>query len=127
MAPLLSVGTVDYMAPERNGSHQYGLMQEIGKGDVWSLGIILYKLTYGYLPAFSRRSPPGKLIDTYVAHSFCTLEFPAEGGRVSDACIGLMQKMLTKDPKDRPVASELFEEPWIAVQEVQGGQTMGTE
>ena len=38
-------GTIDYMAPEiaNNLPHNYTV-------DIWSLGILLYELTHGYVP-----------------------------------------------------------------------------
>ena len=49
------LGTIITMAPEVMRKKKYGL-----KADIWSIGIIIYELTYGVLPY-----EPMKAVDMY--------------------------------------------------------------
>lgn len=102
------VGTAEYMSPEQ------GLGGELdGRSDLYSAGIILYRMLTGGVP-FAANNPMGVLFH----HVHSPLE-PASV-RCPDAGIGeqldqLVGKALAKDPDDRYASAEAFVEAVRAV------------
>jgi len=94
------LGTPAYMAPERLSSKPYD-----GRADVYSLGVIAYRMLCGVPPYQSSRD------DFYeVAILHLTTEPPPIRRHVPDvpeSLDSLIFKVLAKNPEQRPTASEL--------------------
>jgi PAS domain-containing protein/tRNA A-37 threonylcarbamoyl transferase component Bud32 len=89
-------GTLDYASPEVLTGHRYsGLPQ-----DIWSLGILLYTMTYKENPFYN--------IDEIISRP---LRIPWV---MSDDNINLIQFMLNRDVKKRPTIVEVLRHPWLA-------------
>jgi serine/threonine protein kinase len=92
------LGTPAYLAPERLGESS----EVVPASDVYSLGVLLYKLLAGHLP-WSAATTTQLLTD----HVFTEPEpLPAIDG-VPDSVADLCRACLKKDPADRPSASEV--------------------
>jgi serine/threonine-protein kinase len=92
------LGTPAYLAPERLGE----VTQVVPASDVYSLGVLLYKLLAGRLP-WSAATTTQLLTD----HVFTEPEpLPPIDG-VPDEVADLCRACLEKDPADRPPASEV--------------------
>lgn len=85
------------MAPEVLKGQEYTI-----KTDIWSLGVVLFRMLFGYCPFSS--SNIGKLI---MLIEEVDLQIPSEP-KVSPEVVKLMRRMITKDPKMRAEWSELF-------------------
>ncbi|CAA6666724.1 unnamed protein product [Spirodela intermedia] len=98
------VGSAYYVAPEV-------LRRSYGKEiDVWSAGIILYILLSGVPPFFA----DGEGVFDAILHGKLDLEsdpWPS----ISPAAKDLVEKMLTRDPKQRITAARALDHPWIRV------------
>lgn len=98
-----AVGTPGYMCPEQTRGEDMD-----GRGDLYSVGVILFELLTGVLP-FTGRST----MDVLLAHA--TEEPPSfahvgASGIVSPAIEQVIMSCLAKDPNDRPAnGRELFE------------------
>jgi serine/threonine protein kinase len=95
-------GSVHYMAPE--------ILQELPydgtKGDIWSLGIIVYAMTLNELP-WSASDNTGiirEIVRGAIAYPF---NMPPE-------IAGFVQMCTKKNPRERPTASDLLDLPWIS-------------
>jgi len=97
------IGTCYYMAPELlRGNYDE-------KCDVWSCGVILYILLSGY-PPFNGRS------DRQIQARIMTSELEFKGkiwNSVSQEAKDLIQRMLTKNPSQRPSIKEVYNDQWI--------------
>ena len=91
------LGSPIYMAPEVLKGESYTT-----KADVWSLGVILYEMLYGFCPFESKSI--ASLISTIDTKP---LQFPPEV-KISDKTSNLIKKMLTKDYFRRMGWVELF-------------------
>ncbi|MFL7892684.1 MAG: ABC transporter substrate-binding protein [Anaerolineales bacterium] len=89
-------GTVFYLAPEQ------ALGQEIDqRADLYSLGVMMYELTTGELP-FIAEDP----IAVISQHIHAPVVPPrAKNGEISPLLDGLIVRLLSKDPKRRPVSA----------------------
>ena len=89
-------GTAEYIAPEilRNEKPDY-------RSDLYSLGILLYKIAYGRLP-FSTTDE----LEIFHAHLEKKFKYPA--CRYSYKIINVIQKLLEKTPDDRYSSSLAF-------------------
>lgn len=93
------LGSPIYMAPEVLKAESY-----TSKADIWSLGVILFEMLYGYCPFHSSSiAALSSKIET------CPLEFP-EKTVVSANTKQIMRKMLNKDHFRRIGWIELFKE-----------------
>ena len=81
------VGSPVYMAPEVLRGQAYTL-----KADIWSLGVILYEMLFGFCP-FESRSIAGLILCMNNNH----LKFPERTEAVTSKTITLLAKMLQKD------------------------------
>ena len=95
--------SVQYMAPEFISN------QATQKSDIWSAGIIFYSMLSGNLPfTADSREDTAKLILSTVPHfsDDCWKNVSAEA-------LSLVQRMLSKNQKDRPTAEQIISDPWI--------------
>ena len=91
------LGSPIYMAPEILRGEIYST-----KADIWSLGVVLYEMLYGFCPFESTTIP--KLIEVLKETE---LEFPSKE-QVSEETKRLLKKLLTKDPTKRIEWMELL-------------------
>ena len=91
------LGSPIYMAPEILRGEIYST-----KADIWSLGVVLYEMLYGFCPFESTTIP--KLIEVLKETE---LEFPNKE-QVSEDTKRLLKKLLTKDPTKRIEWMELL-------------------
>lgn len=91
------LGSPIYMAPEILRGEIYST-----KADIWSLGVVLYEMVYGFCPFESTTIP--KLIEVLKETE---LEFPPNVV-VSDETKRLLRRLLTKDPTKRIEWMELL-------------------
>ena len=92
------LGSPIYMAPEILNGQIYS-----NKADIWSIGVVLYEMLYGYCPFESSSIP--KLIEVLKETE---LDFPNDV-LVSNETKKLLRKILTKDPQKRIEWMELFQ------------------
>lgn len=100
----LSVGAVEYMAPERFKG------QVSPKSDIWSAGVILYTMLCGRLPFQSST-------DAETTKLICQAEVNIRQGtawtNISEDAKALVIRMLKKDPRERPTAEEVLSNKWV--------------
>lgn len=101
----MTVGTPEYMSPEQcTGSKNIS-----GKSDIYSLGIIFWELIFGTVPYQADASQNAEL-SIALKHIEATL--PAQVA-IPDMSmvpiIGLVRKMLDKDPNARPAISTIID------------------
>ncbi|TNN60612.1 Dual specificity protein kinase Ttk [Liparis tanakae] len=106
------VGTLNYMPPEaiKDTSSQAGKARSkiSPKGDVWSLGCILYCMTYGKTPFQSITNQIAKLhaiIDT--SHR---IEFP---DIAETDLLDVLKRCLVRNPRERISIAELLEHQYL--------------
>ena len=92
------LGSPIYMAPEILNGQIYS-----NKADIWSIGVVLYEMLYGYCPFESNSIP--KLIEVLKETE---LDFPHDVP-VSNETKKLLRRILTKDPQKRVEWMELFQ------------------
>ena len=93
------MGTLDYMAPE-----QITASREVDrKADIYALGATLFQLLTGRTPCGDRSEPTPERIEA-VLHK-PPLDILTLRSDVPEELCSLLQKMLTKNPEDRPQAA----------------------
>jgi serine/threonine protein kinase len=114
-------GSPLYSSPEVNKGIPYNGY----KYDIWSLGIILYYLIYGFFPfnVFKNEVPHDNQEDEEeIKTKIITLLFQriqtdeltfSEEKKVSENCKSLIQALLHKDPERRPFIEEVLKHPWF--------------
>ena len=117
------MGTFSYMSPEAiedmgAGSGEGGAgeaddhkprIKISKKSDVWSLGCILYMLTYGKLPFRGFKDPFKRLMA--ITNPDYKIPYPDEG---HDALlVDVIQRCLVRDPTKRASVAELLEHPYL--------------
>ncbi|XP_031199067.1 dual specificity protein kinase TTK isoform X2 [Mastomys coucha] len=117
------VGTVNYMAPEAirdmSSSRENGKIKTkiSPRSDVWSLGCILYYMTYGKTPfqhIINQVSKLHAIIDP--SHE---IEFP----EISEKDLrDVLKRCLVRNPKERISIPELLEHPYVQIQPHPGSQ-----
>ncbi|MDB4975044.1 MAG: serine/threonine protein kinase [Myxococcaceae bacterium] len=90
----LVAGTPDYMAPE-----QARAMDVDGRGDLYSLGIVLFELLAGRLPFLS--DSPAKMMLSHVVDPVPNPQELAPYRGIPDALVQVVLKALEKEPADR--------------------------
>ncbi|KAM8869888.1 dual specificity protein kinase Ttk isoform 2-T4 [Spinachia spinachia] len=106
------VGTLNYMPPEaiKDTSSQAGkACSKISpKGDVWSLGCILYCMTYGKTPFQSITNQIAKL--HAIIDPSHRMEFPDNGEK---DLLDVLKRCLVRNPRERISIAELLEHPYL--------------
>ncbi len=93
-------GTRRFMAPEVHSGHPYN--QSV---DVFSFGVILYKMLYGFEP-FNDHT-----VDKWYQHGLLVLP---KKRRVSAECFDVLQRCLRTEPRERLPFTELLKHPFFA-------------
>ena len=93
-------GTPHYCPPEIVKAQPYNPMY----ADSWSLGVILFMLFYGRFP-FTGLSIPE--MQKRIVEAKLVLPFP-----LSDLAEDLLKRLITVNPTDRLLASEILQHPW---------------
>ncbi|XP_064506143.1 dual specificity protein kinase TTK [Pseudopipra pipra] len=111
------VGTMNYMPPEaikdmssygENGKSRSKISP---KSDVWSLGCILYCMTYGRTPFQHITSPINKL------HAIVDPSYEIEFPDIPEKDLqDVLKRCLIRDPKQRISVSELLVHPYVQIQ-----------
>jgi mitogen-activated protein kinase kinase 1 len=105
------VGTTKYMSPERLNSERYD-----SRADIWSLGLVAMELATTQFPIVG---DVGNQIELIMAiRGFKAPPFTAEGGGVSLSFVDFCAQTTAQDVERRPLATTLFEHPWLAEQGV---------
>lgn len=109
------VGTLNYMPPEaiKDTSCQSGKARSkiSPKGDVWSLGCILYCMTYGKTPFQSITNQIAKL--HAIIDPTHKIEFPCIS---ENDLLDVLKRCLVRNPKERISIAELLEHPYLQLQ-----------
>lgn len=95
------VGTIDYAAPETLAGKPYAGKPQ----DVWSLGILLYTIVFKENPFYSADEIMGQ--EGVVEPD---LQIPFE---VSEGCLDLMKRILTREVSARLTIEQVWEHPWL--------------
>ncbi|XP_039235062.1 dual specificity protein kinase TTK [Pipra filicauda] len=111
------VGTMNYMPPEaikdmssygENGKSRSKISP---KSDVWSLGCILYCMTYGRTPFQHITSPINKL------HAIVDPSYEIEFPDIPEKDLqDVLKRCLIRNPKQRISVSELLVHPYVQIQ-----------
>ena len=105
---LLNCGTITYMAPEQISSKRY-----TKSVDIWSVGIILYRLlNKGKNPFYNNGDKTSVLINNINNKE---IEFDLEKCPISPICRHFLYKLLDKNPSHRYSARLALSHPWITM------------
>ncbi|EER06808.1 protein kinase NPK2, putative [Perkinsus marinus ATCC 50983] len=111
------VGTALYMSPERAAGEEYTY-----SADIWSLGVVAFELLTGTNPFSISRG----FIDLY--DSLCHRPEPRlNKSRFTSGACGFVTHTLARDPLQRPSASELLRNEWLAPVVSAGAQECSDE
>lgn len=99
-------GSPLYMAPEIFNNTKYN-----NQIDLWSIGMILYEILYGFHPLANCKSVP----ELKNRLELDIIEIPPKftKNNVSDNCIDLLHKLLEKKVINRITWSDFFNHPWV--------------
>jgi serine/threonine protein kinase len=99
-------GSPLYMAPEIFEHNGYE-----SNADIWSIGIILFEIIYGYHP-FGKCVNLDELTD-FLEHNDIMIPPKNITNFVSNKCLKLLQSLLQKDSSKRITWTDLFNDLWI--------------
>jgi serine/threonine protein kinase len=97
------VGSPAYVCPEVLCCKPY----DGCAADMWSLGVVLFRMMTGEYPFLD--AEPARLFDKILLGS-SAIKFPAS---MSRAACDLVKRLLDRNPRARPTAASLLEEPWL--------------
>uniref|UniRef100_A0A3P9AIG6 Protein kinase domain-containing protein n=1 Tax=Esox lucius TaxID=8010 RepID=A0A3P9AIG6_ESOLU len=119
------VGTLNYMPPEaiKDTSSKPGKASSkiSAKGDVWSLGCILYCMTYGKTPFQTITNQVVKL--QAIIDPSQEIEFPDIAEK---DLLDVLKRCLVRNPKERISIAELLEHSYLRIQSQQQSHVPGT-
>ena len=95
-------GTVEYMAPEIIDNENYDFSV-----DIWSLGILLYEMLFGYSP-FRANNIKGVVLNIKEHHLFFDNK-----KIISNDCKDLIQKLLISNPEKRLKIKDIFSHKFV--------------
>nr|XP_019947008.1 PREDICTED: dual specificity protein kinase TTK isoform X1 [Paralichthys olivaceus] len=118
------VGTLNYMPPEaiKDTSSQSGKARSkiSPKGDVWSLGCILYCMTYGKTPFQSITNQITKL------HAIIDPSHKIEFPDISEKdLLDVLKRCLVRNPRERISIAELLEHPYLQLKPQASSESEG--
>ena len=97
-------GSPLYMAPEMFKEKSY-----TDTADIWSVGIIMYEMIYG-------RNPLSGVKDYNELEAFMintvAIDIPPKND-ITEECLNLLKRLLTKDSDDRITLKELYTHKWL--------------
>ena len=96
-----SLGTTNYMAPEIIKNEKYN-----SKIDVWSLGVVLFEMLFGYMLFWGKNDD---LAELEVLNK--PLEFSDSNVKISQECEDLLKRMIERDPQKRISWLEILKHP----------------
>lgn len=114
------MGTFNYMSPEsiqdlggpQMGNNKTPCIKISYKTDVWSLGCILYQLTFGKLPFADIKHPLMKL--QAITNPDHVIEFPVKEARVEDErLVSVIRSCLEREARQRPGVEELLAHTYL--------------
>jgi serine/threonine protein kinase len=80
-------------------------------GDMWSLGVVLFRVLRGYMPFQSHGKGVLGLVDDVINHK---LDIRLDvHGVLSDEASNVLMALLAKDPANRPSSEELLQHKWL--------------
>ncbi len=109
------IGTEAYQAPELKGLYTAGSHEDDDSifslaVDIWSIGVIAFRMTTGQLPF-----PPGRKLFNYVVNG---RPFPLDHTQHMDpACLEFVKTTLAASPAQRPNTKVALSHQWIPRQE----------
>ncbi|CAG9464081.1 unnamed protein product [Pedinophyceae sp. YPF-701] len=112
-----TVGSAYYIAPEvldravnpKTRRLESRKPQYAEKIDVWSCGVILYILLAGVPPFWGNNTD--EIFEEILLGKLDLSSHPWD--RISDGAKACIKRMLTRDPRKRPSASEMLRDPWL--------------
>ena len=109
----LEVGTSYFMAPEVTNNGVYLPMP----ADMWSLGITIFLLIYGFYPynlekVAEQADPDKRICNIARLQPLCELTFP-ETPIIPEELKDIISRLLRKKPEERMTAEELANNEWI--------------
>ncbi len=113
-------GTAYYLAPEV-------IKQEYDeKCDIWSLGVILFVMLYGY-PPFNGEDDEEIMVNIEKYTKDINLDIDSftfsNTETISSSALDLIKKMLTYDSKKRPSAQECLSSSWLKINDYDHSRT----
>jgi serine/threonine protein kinase len=108
---FLGNGTHGYMSPE-NLDHEKVNYKDSIKNDYYSLGVLIYKLFYGYFPYDIQQSDSKK--EQFQKIKNKSLKFSDDEVTISDDLKNFLIGLLNIDFRKRFGIKEIFSHPWIA-------------
>lgn len=100
-------GSPLYMAPEITRKNNYN-----NQTDLWSIGMILYEMIYGFHPFQHCRN----ISELQKNINDQTINIPPENNtnkNISQECLSLLKKLLEKDVSNRITWDEFFNHKWL--------------
>ncbi|KAM3134618.1 hypothetical protein pb186bvf_013260 [Paramecium bursaria] len=100
------MGSLRYMAPELLKGQDKAVTNLV---DVWSMGVILYGMLFGYLPF---QGTTNKEVIQQIMEGQIQIP-PAFKNKLSHECVDCLQRLLEQDPKLRITSHELINHPFL--------------
>jgi TPR repeat protein/tRNA A-37 threonylcarbamoyl transferase component Bud32 len=100
----MTIGTIEYMAPEQFSPNKYGIDGKIATNvDLWSFGIMVYELVVN-IPPFGQRS--GNTTAEQIMSSILIAELPKEIDTLREPFKTIVKKCLVSNANDRVKKAE---------------------